>query len=120
MNEEEELLWVELPDHKEVFNLENVVYLIKNPEGLYYVGKTAGKCRRRFTYYCNLDCRPQRRLYESLVKYGIENHLVTILEFSLEKEELSDREQYWIKYYDSFNNGLNLSWGGDGVKIKEG
>lgn len=111
-------LWVPLTEHKETFNLESVVYLITNPDGLHYVGKTAGKSRRRMNYYVLKDCKAQRRLYESLVKYGPENHQLRILEFSLEKEELNDREMYWIKHYDSFNNGLNLSHGGDGVKIK--
>jgi len=28
------------------------------------------------------------------------------------KEKLDEREIYWIKFYDSYNNGYNLTKGG--------
>ena len=117
MINEEDLLIVPLSQHKSVFDLSGVIYRITNPEGLIYIGQCLSRCRRRFNYYVNLQTSSPR-LKESLLKYGIDDHLVTILEFNLEKEELNEREQYWIKYYNSFENGLNASLGGAGVKLK--
>lgn len=47
-------------------------------------------------------------------KYGIDNFSFEIIE-ECEKDKLSDREKYWINYYNSISpNGYNLTEGGDG------
>jgi hypothetical protein len=54
-------------------------------------------------------------------KYGTVNYEKR---FKLEKikhclkEQLNDEERFWIKYYDTFNNGLNLTEGGTDVLYK--
>ena len=100
-------------NYYKTINLQNIIYLITNPDGLIYIGK-AIDAKKRFKYYANLDCLNQKKLYESLIKYGIENHTIEILEYSLPKEELNEKEIYYIEKYDSFRNGLNLTRGGDG------
>lgn len=47
-------------------------------------------------------------------KYGFENFKLEIVEDNIPKEKLSEREIYWIKYYDSFKNGYNSTSGGEG------
>jgi hypothetical protein len=49
-------------------------------------------------------------------KYGINNFSIELLE-ECEENILSDREIFWINYYDSFKNGYNATYGGDG-KLK--
>ena len=49
---------------------------------------------------------PEKALYLAFNKYGIENFTFEIIEIC-EKEKLNEREQYWINYYDSYNNGYN-------------
>ncbi len=51
-------------------------------------------------------------IYQAMRKYGIENFSFEILE-ECEEEKLNEREQYWINYYDSYNNGYNSTPGGD-------
>jgi len=46
-------------------------------------------------------------------KYGCDCFFVDILE-EVPIEVLSEREQFWIKYYDSYHNGYNATFGGDG------
>lgn len=46
--------------------------------------------------------------------YGEESFDFSILELC-DKEELAKREIFWIQYYDSFNNGYNMTGGGDGT-----
>lgn len=82
------------------------VYLIKNPSNKVYVGKSI--CiESRWNKYKKMRCKSQPALYNSLKKYGWENHKFEILETCLE-EELSCRERYWQDFYDVMNkNGLN-------------
>ena len=30
---------------------------------------------------------------------------------------VSEREKYWIEYYDSYRNGYNATYGGDGTQL---
>lgn len=50
----------------------------------------------------------------AIKKYGIENFERTILEKCFDKNELNEREKYWIKEKDSINTGYNLTEGGTG------
>ena len=52
-------------------------------------------------------------LYRAIRKYGIENFSFEIIE-ECKIEELNEKEEFWIKYYDSFFNGYNQTLGGDG------
>lgn len=50
-------------------------------------------------------------LYKDMHQYKIENFIFSIVE-ECSKNELDDKEIYWIKYYDSFYNGYNQTKGG--------
>ncbi len=56
-------------------------------------------------------------LYRAIRLYGKENFKVEILEElpDATREYLNSRESYWISYYDTYNNGYNETFGGDGV-----
>lgn len=81
-----------------------------------YVGKTNRSLKTRFYEHCrdskkeNINNRP---LYKAMNKYGIENFHIEELEKTT-REHASERECYWIGYYDSFYNGYNATTGGDG------
>lgn len=45
-------------------------------------------------------------------KYGIDNFKFSVLE-ECDKEDLNEKEKYWIEKYDSYNNGYNNTCGGD-------
>lgn len=54
------------------------IYLIVNPQGKKYVGSTS--ClKNRMNQYKNLSHKHQRKIYESISKYGWENHSFQIL-----------------------------------------
>ena len=48
----------------------------------------------------------------AIKKYGKDAFTFEILE-ECTPEQLNERESYWIKYYDTINNGYNCSEGGD-------
>ena len=48
----------------------------------------------------------------AILKYGKEHFQINLLE-EVEESLLDEREIYWIKIYDSFHNGYNLTEGGN-------
>ncbi len=61
-----------------------------------------------------LEYNPQYNysIHKAFRKYGIDNFSFEIVELCTESE-LFDKEQYYIQYYDSYNNGYNETLGGD-------
>ena len=55
-------------------------------------------------------------LYLAFNKYGIDNFNFEVIE-QCSLEQLQEREIYWIEYFDTFNNGYNMTKGGDGGYI---
>lgn len=51
----------------------------------------------------------------AIKKYGWDNFEHIILEKELSYEEAITKEKYYIKLYDSFNNGYNSTLGGEGT-----
>lgn len=53
-------------------------------------------------------------LSKAIRKYGLKNFSFEIIEICLQ-EELNQKEQYWIKYFNSYNKGYNQNLGGNSV-----
>jgi hypothetical protein len=87
------------------------IYKITNPSGNIYIGKTKD-FKNRFRSYKNMSCKSQPALYNSLIKYGYGNHNIEIIE-ECDYNILSEREIYYINFYNSFHSGLNCTFGGD-------
>lgn len=51
-------------------------------------------------------------LYRAFLKYGIENFTFEVVE-ECEAEKLSEREIYWISFFNSFADGYNMTSGGE-------
>ena len=83
-----------------------------------YIGKTLYTIERRWKQHqYNASKREDLRhmpLYAAMRKYGIENFNITPIEEIDDKTILSEREQYWIQYYNTYNIGYNATLGGDG------
>lgn len=56
----------------------------------------------------------RHHLHNAILKYGSKNFEFKILE-EVSDDELNNREKYWIKYYDTYDNGYNETYGGEGV-----
>lgn len=57
-------------------------------------------------------------LYKAIREDGNENFSYEIIEL-VPVEQLDERERYWINYYNSYNNGYNLTLGGDGYNLHD-
>jgi len=94
------------------------IYIIINPRGCIYIGQTVDLLDRINHYKCG-NCKKQTKLYNSLIKYGWENHSFRVIE-ACSEQIIDDREIYYIEIYKSNytkyrdGNGLNLKSGGKG------
>ena len=81
-----------------------------------YIGQTCTSIQYRW-YGHKKDALSYRRnghLQNAIRKYGFENFNIEEIE-ECDSDKLNEREMYWIKYYDSYNNGYNSNIGGDGL-----
>ena len=86
-----------------------VIYKITNPKNKIYIGCTID-FKRRVSEYRRLRMTGQTKLYNSLVKYGYDNHKFEIIEECTNKI-LHEREIYYIKYFNCIKEGLNIRLG---------
>jgi group I intron endonuclease len=89
------------------------IYKITSPSDKVYIGKSVD-IKQRFGFYKRLKCKSQPKLYNSLVKYGYDNHKFEILG-KYNSYILSSMEIYFISKYDSYKSGMNCTIGGDGA-----
>ena len=94
-----------------------VIYKITNPKGKIYIGCTID-WKRRFSEYRRLSRVGQRKLYNSLKKYGYENHVFEIIE-ECDENMLHEKEIYYITYYNCINEGLNIRLGNRNGSLTE-
>ena len=96
------------------------IYIIENViNQRVYIGKTSRDINIRLKEHINDAKRKKdihRPLQNAIRKYGKENFSIRILE-TCEDGMGSEREIYWIKYYNSFYNGYNATLGGEGKTI---
>lgn len=93
------------------------IYKITNSiNGKSYIGKTCFSIEKRFKEHQKdafRDRNEKRPLYSAMRKYGIENFTVEQIEECSDMLS-SEREKYWIEYYNTYINGYNATKGGDG------
>ena len=83
------------------------VYKITNPIGEIYIGASKN-LQRRFKEYKKSN-KYQRKIFESISKYGVENHIFEIIE-ECSIEKLNERERYNQEIYNSVEKGLNCQY----------
>lgn len=82
------------------------IYKITNPKGKIYIGQTID-FTKRLNHYKNGANKSQVRIYNSIKKYGFENHTIEIME-QCNIDDLNSKERYWQDYYNVIDrNGLN-------------
>ena len=90
--------------------------IINNVTGEKYVGQTTNFSRRISDHKEKLRANKHKnpKLQASWNKYGKENFSIIKEQFDLTKEQLNQLEIDEIAKEDSYNNGFNLTLGGDG------
>jgi group I intron endonuclease len=73
------------------------IYKITNPKGKIYIGQSIN-IDERIKHYKNNSGKRQPKIYNSIQKYGWDNHMFEIIE-ECSLEQLNEKEIYWKKYY---------------------
>ena len=79
------------------------------------MGITSRTIKQRFDEHCKADSYIGR----AIRKHGKNKFSITQIDGDSDWGKLCEKEIYYIKKYDSFNNGYNQTLGGDGVILKE-
>lgn len=89
------------------------IYGLRNKiNGKWYIGQSTD-ILQRWRDYETLRCTRQPKIYSSLLKYGFYNFEKILLEKCEKINWILDyREMYWIRAYNSFLDGYNLTEGG--------
>ena len=79
-----------------------------------YIGQTVQKPIERFYQHCAKKCDKyilNMVIHKAIFKYGKDNFTFEVIE-EVPKQQLNEREEYWIKYYNSYTDGYNSTKGG--------
>ena len=96
------------------------IYIIRNTcNNKVYVGQTTQTLEQRFHKHIidsKVIDKAHRPLYQAMQKYGKDNFYIELIE-KCNLKDADDREQYWIKFYNSYgNDGYNATIGGQSYK----
>lgn len=96
--------------------MKGIIYCARNiKNNKRYIGQTIKSLNARIKlHYYSESCT---LFHRALMKYEKEDWEWTVLDIGEAGQELSEKEQYWIQYYDTYNNpdkGYNLTKGGEG------
>lgn len=98
----------ELPSTSGIYKITNLI------NGHSYIGQALNifhRCNNNHVYGATTKATSHYHIYQAFNKYGQDNFKVEVIELC-PPEKLNEREVYWIKYYDTFKNGYNMTPGG--------
>ena len=94
-----------------------IYFIINKVTNERYVGQTTNLSRRKNEHFSKLNdnSHPNVKLQNAWNKYGETNFIFEKIQYdNISKDELNREEIKYIEQYDSYNNGYNLTLGGDG------
>jgi group I intron endonuclease len=99
-----------------------VIYKITSPSNKINIGQTR-HWNNRLNSYKNGWCKGQTKIYNSIRKYGFENHIIDILILfpeNIDQISLNFYETYWWRYYkDLVYEMMNIKEPGSNRKHSE-
>lgn len=92
--------------------MKGIIYKITNKvNGKSYIGQT--RYTLEFRWRQHIHKKDNTYFHNAIRKYGVDNFSIEALE-EVEVSRLNDREIFYIAKYNTFNDGYNLTIGGDG------
>lgn len=95
-----------------------IIYVITNKiNGKQYVGQTKGSLEQRWNQHKHYASHCYA-LKAAISKYGADNFSIEQIDSANSREELNEKERYWIEKLNTLSpNGYNLTTGGDCTTI---
>lgn len=95
--------------------MQGTIYKITNKiNNKCYIGQTIQPVEQRWKKHLeNIGTNQAYAIHRAIEKYGIENFSFEIVE-ECDYKILNQREIYWINYFNSYEDGYNLTRGGQG------
>lgn len=91
------------------------IYKITNKlNGKSYIGQSID-IKKRWEQHIKNSGSNKNPMYIDFKKYGTDNFLFEIIE-ECSKEKLDEKEIYWIKYFNTYYKGYNLTTGGHSIR----
>lgn len=96
--------------------MNGIIYCFTFPNSKRYVGKTEKELQVRLNYHKHCSKYIKNHLYNAIRKYGWNNLKIEVLCECNSKEELNEKEKYFILQFGSTDpeKGYNLRSGGEG------
>lgn len=89
------------------------IYVIRNSiNDKVYVGQTSKFSQRKAGHLYSARRGDQRSLYVAMREFGVDKFAFELLEECVDPHVASQREEHWVKHFDAFNAGYNLTNGG--------
>ena len=84
------------------------IYMHRNKvTGKVYVGQTVQQDNPSVRWQGGYGYIKQPKFFSDIIKYGWLNFEHNILEKDLTQEQANERENFWIRHFDSYKNGYN-------------
>ena len=74
-----------------------------------YIGQSIRPVKKRFNRHLNdaLNNKLDTHFARAIRKYGKDNFICEVIDTATNQNDLTLKEQYWIRYYDSHHLGYN-------------
>jgi len=94
-----------------------IIYKAENKvNGKVYIGQTIKNIDKRISEHLKSEYSCGIVFRNALKKYGIQSFEISIIDKGESREELNEKEKYWIKFYNcKVPDGYNLTNGGNGI-----
>jgi len=90
-----------------IYTMNIGIYKITSPKGRIYIGSSKN-ITKRFKDYQYLNCKSQTRLYNSFIKYGVDNHIFEIIT-ECDIQEMLSMELHWGLFYNVLDRKAGLN-----------
>ena len=92
-----------------------IIYKISNPyNDKVYIGKTIRSLNIRKKEHLKDSKKPNCKLYRAFAKYGADSFSFEVIEDGIDNRIIGEREKHYIMLFDSYYNGYNETFGGEG------
>lgn len=91
------------------------IYKISNDvNNKVYIGLTTRSLEQRWKEHTIYNINDDSLIHRAMRKYGVEHFFIELIE-ECENNMLQEKEKYWIKYYNSYQCGYNMTLGGENI-----